>query len=279
MSQIHIIVDSCAQISKEMFEAYPNLHSVSMKVRVGDQEWAEDDITSAELFKAAGESKQHPQTSQPAPGDFIEICKPLLADGKEIIIITVSGGLSGTVEGAKAVAKMLDESRIRVVDSGTASIGMLQMAKAALVMAESGMKLQEIVWKLHAIIEATHTLILVDTLDYLYKGGRIGGAAALFGTILQIKPVIHLVEGKVAILDKVRTKQRAINRVLDEISKYKNIEYIGIGNVNCPADGEALITKVKELYPAVQVIPAAIGSVLGAHLGTGMMGIVLQEKV
>ena len=174
---------------------------------------------------------------------------------------------------------MLDESRIRVVDSGTASIGMVQMAKAALEMAKEGMKLQEIVWKLYAIIEATHTLILVDTLDYLYKGGRIGGAAALFGTILQIKPVIHLVEGKVAILDKVRTKQRAVNRVLDEIDKYKNIEYIGIGNVNCPEEGQALITRIKELYPSVQVLPATIGSVLGAHLGTGMIGIVLQEKI
>lgn len=279
MSQIHIVVDSCAQASKEMFEQYPNLHCVSMKVRVGDHEWLEDDITSEELFKSAEELKKHPQTSQPAPGDFIEICKPLIDEGKEVIIITVSGGLSGTVEGAKSIAKMLDESRIRVVDSGTASIGMLQMAKAALEMVNEGMKLQEIVWKLYEIIEATHTLILVDTLDYLYKGGRIGGAAALFGTILQIKPVIHLIDGKVAILDKVRTKQRAIKRVLDEIAKYKDIEYIGIGNVNCPAEGEAFINTVKELYPTVQVIPAKIGSVLGAHLGTGMIGVVLQEKV
>ena len=97
MSQIHVIVDSCAQISREMFESYPNLHCVSMKVRVGDHEWLENDITSAELFKSAEELKKHPQTSQPAPGDFIEICKPLIDAGKEIIIITVSGGLSGTV--------------------------------------------------------------------------------------------------------------------------------------------------------------------------------------
>lgn len=279
MSQIHVVVDSCAQVSTEMLTKYPNLHSVSLKVRVGDQEWVEDEITSAELFKIAGDKKIHPQTSQPAPGDFIEVCKPLLAAGNEIIIITVSGGLSGTVDGAKNVAKMLDEQRIRVVDSGTAAIGMLQMAKAALIMADSGMKLQEIVWKLHAMIEATHTLILVDTLEYLYKGGRIGGAAALFGTILQIKPVIHLVDGKIAILDKVRTKQRALSRIFEEIANYKELEYIGVGNVNCPEEGQAIINKLQELYPSVQVLPAAIGSVLGAHLGSGMIGIVLQEKV
>jgi DegV family protein with EDD domain len=279
VSQIHVIVDSCAQISREMLATYPNLHSVSLKVGVGEREWPEDEISSAELFKIASESKLHPRTSQPAPGDFIEVCKPLLDAGKEIIIITVSGGLSGTAEGAKTVAKMLDEHRIRVVDSGTASIGMLQMTKAALTMADSGMKVQDIVWKLHAMIESTHTLILVDTLEYLYKGGRIGGAAALFGTILQIKPVMHLVDGKVAVLDKVRTKQRALQRILDEIEKYKNLEYIGVGHVDCPAEGQALLTRVKELYPHVQVLPAAIGSVLGAHLGAGTIGIVLQEKV
>jgi DegV family protein with EDD domain len=279
VSQIHIIVDSCAQISKEMFETYSNLHSIPMKVRVGDQEWAEEDITSAELFKVAGEKKTHPQTSQPAPGEFIRVCKPLIDEGKEIIIITVSGGLSGTVEGARSVANMLDKNRIHVVDSGTASIGMLQMAKAALLMVDSGMKIQDILSKLYAIIESTHTLIIVDTLEYLYKGGRIGGAAALFGTILQIKPVIHLVDGKVAILDKVRTKQRAVKRVIDEIGKYKNFEYIGIGNVACPEEGEAIIKTVTELYPEVQVLPAAIGSALGTHLGAGMIGIILQEKI
>jgi len=279
VSQIHIIVDSCAQISKAMLETYPNLHSVPMKVRVGDREWPEDDITSAELFKFSKESKLHPHTSQPAPGDFIAVCKPLIDAGKEIIIITVSGGLSGTVEGAKSVAKMLDENRIRVVDSGTASIGMLQMAKAALDMVDSGMKVQDIIWKLHAIIEATHTLILVDTLEYLYKGGRIGGAAALFGTILQIKPVMHLIDGKVALLDKVRTKQRALNRVLEEISNYNELEYIGVGNVDCLAESEEIITRIKELYPTVSVVPATIGSVLGAHLGPGMIGIVVQEKI
>lgn len=279
MSQIHIVVDSCAQVSSEMIEMYPHLHTVSLKVRIGDKEWAEEKLSTAELFANAKEMKRHPQTSQPAPGDFIAICKPLVDEGKDIIIITVSGGLSGTVQGARTVANSLDGKRIHVVDSGTASIGMVQVTKAALEMAADGMKVLDIVTKLEAMIKATHTFILVDTLEYLYKGGRIGGAAALFGTILQIRPVLHLVEGKVAVLDKVRTKQRAITRMLEEVQKYSNLEYIGIGTVEAPAEGEKIVARLQEMYPNTSILPAAIGSALGTHLGEGMIGIVIQEKI
>lgn len=278
VSQIHIVVDSIAHISRDMFEMYPNLHGVSLKVRIGDREWPEGELSPAELFKIAKETKLHPQTSQPAPGDFIEVCKPLIDAGKEIILITVSGGLSGTVQGARAVAKMLDPQRIHVIDSGTASIGMVQMAKAALTMAASGMAAQNIVEKLHAMIAVTHTFILVDTLEFLYKGGRIGGAAALFGTILQIRPVLYLLDGKVAVMDKVRTKQRAVTRMLEELQKYQNLEYIGVAHIDAPAEAQGIITRVQEMYPDSQVLPAAVGSALGAHLGPGTIGIIFQEK-
>lgn len=279
MSHIHIVVDTSAQIAREMFEKYSNLHSVSMKVRIGDQEWPEDEVPNVELFKMVKERKQHPQTSQPAPGDFIEICKPLIDAGKEVIVITVSGGLSGTVQGARSVANMIGEKRMHVIDSGTASIGMVQLVKGALAMVELGMETSDIIKKLLAMVAATRTLILVDTLEYLYKGGRIGGAAALFGTILQIRPVIHLVDGKVAVLDKVRTKQRAVTRMLDELQRYQNLEYIGIGHVVAPLENEAIVKRVKEMYPNTPILHAGIGSVLGAHLGPGMIGIIFQEKI
>lgn len=279
MSQIHIVVDSTAQVSREMIDMYPNLHIVSLKVRIGDEEWPENELSTTELFKIAKDTKRHPQTSQPAPGDFIEICKPLIDAGKEIIIITLSGGLSGTVQGARTVAKMLDEERIHVIDSGTTSIGMVQMAKVALTMAASGMAVRHIIDKVYAMIEATHTFILVDTLEYLYKGGRIGGAAALFGTILQIRPVLYLLDGKVAVMDKVRTKQRAIARMLDELQKYQNLEYIGVAHIDAPIEGQKITTRIQELYPETPVVPAAIGAVLGAHLGPGLLALVFQEKI
>jgi DegV family protein with EDD domain len=279
MPNIHIIVDSIGQVPSEMLAMHQNLHIVSLKVRVGDQEWQEDEISTKELFEICQDRKQHPTTSQPAPGDFISVCKPLIEAGKEVIIICVSGGVSGTVDGARSVAKMLDEKHIHVIDSGTASVGMVQMAKAALEMIVAGNTAKEIVCKMEALAKATHTFLIPDTLEYLYKGGRIGGAAALFGSILQIRPLLYLVEGKVAVLDKVRTKQRVINRMLDELQKYQDLEYIGVAHIDIPEEGNILAERIKEIYPDTPIISAGIGAVLGAHLGPGLLGLVFQEKV
>jgi DegV family protein with EDD domain len=279
VSQIHIIVDSIGQVPEEMLAMYPNLHIVALKVRVGDQEWREDELSTKELFEISKDKRQHPKTSQPAPGDFIEICKPLIEEGKEVIIISVSGGLSGTVEGARSVARVLGEKKIHVIDSGTVSVGMVQMAKVALEMALSGSTAREIVDRVEALAKATHTLLIPDTLEYLYKGGRIGGAAALFGSILQIRPLLYLVDGKVAVMDKVRTKQRVVNRMLDELKNYPDLEYIGVGHIHVPEEGEALVARIKELFPNTLILPAGIGSVLGAHLGPGLLGLVFQEKI
>lgn len=279
MPNIHIVVDSIGQVPSEMLAMHPNLHIVSLKVRVGDQEWQENEISTRELFEICQDRKLHPTTSQPAPGDFITVCKPLIEAGKEVIIICVSGGVSGTVEGARSVANMLDEKRIHVLDSGTATVGMVQMAKEALEMIANGNTAQEIVCRIEALAKVTHTFLIPDTLEYLYKGGRIGGAAALFGSILQIRPLLHLVEGKVAVLDKVRTKQRVINRMLDELQKYQNLEYIGVAHIDVPEEGKILAERIKEMYPNTPIISAGIGAVLGAHLGPGLLGLVFQEKI
>jgi DegV family protein with EDD domain len=279
VAQVHIVVDSIAQISQEMLDAHANLHMISLKVRLGDREWHENEIAAEELFRLEKANKTAIKTSQPAPGEFVEIFEPLIAANHEIVVISVSGGLSGTVEGARMAAKMVDEKRIFVVDSHTASIGMVQMARAALTMAERNRPAAEIAEEIREMAKYTHTLIVPDTLEYLHKGGRIGGAAALFGSILQIRPVLYLgQDGKVAVLDKVRTKQRAINRMLEEVQNYKDLEYIGVGHIDVPEEGKAIREKLQSVFPKVPVLPALLGSVLGAHLGPGLLGIVFQEK-
>lgn len=101
----------------------------------------------------------------------------------------------------------------------------------------------------------------------------------MFGTILQIRPVLYLLDGKVAVLDKVRTKQRAVNRMLEELQKYQNLEYVGVGHIDAPSEGQGISGRIQELYPDTPVLPALIGSVLGAHLGSGTIGIIFQEKI
>ncbi len=279
MSSIHVIVDSTAQIPEEMLAAHANLHIVPLKVIIGDDEWEEDKISAARLFSLVQERGIHPRTSQPAVGDFIKVIAPLAEAGVQVIIITISGGLSGTAQGARTAAQMIGGKNIYVVDSGTTAMGMVDMARIALTMAGEGKSAVEIAAYLAAMVKVTHTVFMPDTLTYLYKGGRIGGAAALVGNVLQIKPLLYLVDGKVAVLDKVRTRARALARMVDEVSKYRNIEYIGLGYIEEPEQAMQLKEELQKLYPYLSITLSRLGAVLGAHLGPGLIGLIFREKI
>lgn len=278
MSNIHIVLDSTTNVPEAMLAAHPNLHVVPLKVIIGDTEWNEFDLSSSELFRIVKEKSVHPRTSQPSPGDFAKAFAPA-TEGHPIIMISVSGGLSGSVNGARAAAKEFKGSEIYVVDSRTASIGVIKMAEAAFKMAADGQAPAAIVERLQQMVAATHTMFIPDSLDYLHKGGRIGGAAALFGSILQIKPILKLNEGKVEVLDKVRTRSRAVARMLEQLDKYGELEYIGVAHGEAPEAAQEIYNTVCQRYPTVPVSLSTIGSTLSAHLGPGVFGMIFQSKL
>ena len=277
MSNIHIVLDSTANVLPETLAAYPNLHIVPLKVIMGENVWNEPELSTEELFRLVRERGIHPRTSQPAPGDFAAAFAPA-ADGNAIIMIGVSGGLSGTVNGARAAAREFKGREIYVIDSCTSAIGMVKMAEAALSMAAAGQSASTIAQRLQTMADATHTLFLPDSLEYLHKGGRIGGAAVLFGSILQIKPILTLCAGKVQVVDKVRTRARALARMVEELNKYGELEYIGVAHGEAPAVAREVYDTVKQRYPDVPVSLTNIGSALGAHLGPGIIGLIFQHK-
>lgn len=276
---IQIVIDSTANVPEEMLLAHANLHVVPLKIILGKDEWNEPELTTAELFRLAGEKGVYPQTSQPAPGEFVQAFMPA-AQGQPVIMICLAGGLSGTVNGARAVASKDFKGReIYVIDSCTGAIGAVKMAEAALAMAAAGESAGVIAEYLQRMAAATRTLFIVDSLEYLRKGGRIGGAAALVGSILRIKPILMLQEAKVQVLDKVRTQSRAISRMLEELSKADNLAYIGVVYEDEPAVAEEMLISIHQRYPDIPVSRNALGSVLGAHLGPGVIGLIYQSKV
>lgn len=276
---IHIVIDSTANVPEEMLIAHTNLHVVPLKIILGKDEWNEPELTTAELFRLVNEKGVHPQTSQPAPGEFVQAFAPA-AEGHPVIMICLAGGLSGTVNGARAVANKDFKGReIYVIDSCTGAIGALKMAEAALAMAAAGESAGVIAEYLQRMAAATRTLFIVDSLEYLRKGGRIGGAAALVGSILRIKPILMLREAKVQVLDKVRTQSRAISRMLEELSQEDSLAYIGVVYEDEPAVVEEMLTSIRQRYPDIPVSRSALGSVLGAHLGPGVIGLIFQSKV
>ncbi|KYZ74742.1 fatty acid-binding protein DegV [Anaerosporomusa subterranea] len=278
MPKVHIVIDSTANVPQTMLEEHKNLHVVPLAVMLGHRQWREDQIDNTDLFSLIRETGEFPKTSQPAPGEFIRIFEPIIGAGDDIVVITLSSGLSGTVQSAQTAAQSIDPKRIRVVDSGTTAIGMVRMAQQALLMAAAGKSAVDIANRMERVSQATHTLFVPATLEYLHKGGRIGGAAALLGTILQIRPVLYLNSGKVAVLDKVRTWTKAINRIVEEVKQHNNPEYIGIVHLDAPEEAEKLQLKLQEVYPADLISVSTGGAVLSSHLGPGLVGVILQDS-
>lgn len=280
MTKVHIVVDSTFRISPEMLAAHSNLHIVPLKLRLGTEEWRETELSTDELLRMAKERNVHPGTSQPAPGDFLNVFEPLIQSGYEIVMIAVAGGLSGTVQGARMAAQMINSKKIQVVDSTTTSVGGVNLTKAALAMALEGLSSEEVAARLLRMARVTKTILIPGELTFLQKGGRIGGAAALIGNILQIKPLLHLDdEGKIAVLDKVRTKKRAVLRAVEEVKKCGDLEYIGIAHIGADEEAAQLSEEFKAAYPKLNVVKDILSPVIAAHVGPGTVGVVYQQKL
>lgn len=277
MHKVHVVLDSTAYVPDGMLEKHNNLHIVPLSVTLGHRQWREDQLTGRELFALVEAGNEFPKTSQPSPGDFIQTFQPIIAAHCEIVVITLASGLSGTIQSAKTAALSVGPKSIFVVDSGTTAIGMMKMAEAALALASDGKLAAEIASVLEQISRATYTFFVPGTLEYLRKGGRIGGAAALLGAMLQIRPVLYLHDGKVAVLDKVRTRSKAISRIVHEAKQHNSV-YIGIVHIEAPDEAESLRRQLVESYPADLVSVSTGGAVLAAHLGPGLIGVILQDR-
>jgi len=278
VSQVHVILDSTANVPPQLLEKWRNLHVVPLTVLLNNRQINESELSAADLFTLIKETGDHPKTSQPAPGDFSALFSTIHNSGDSAVVITLAGSLSGTVQSAKIAAQMAGSKNIFVVDSGTTAIGMVQMAEQALAMAAAGAEAAAIAAEIEKMAGATHTMFVPATLEYLHKGGRIGGAAAVFGAILQIRPILYLREGKVAVLDKVRTRTRAIARMTEELKNYPDFAYISVVAIEAKEEALILQQQIQQLYPQIPVLFGEGGAVLASHLGPGLVGLIFQEK-
>lgn len=279
MKTIHVIVDSTAQVPDDLLRRHANLHKISLKIRVGQNEWNEDDLIPAKMFAEAERLGCMPQTSQPPLGEFMQLFERIAAEGDEAVVICVSGALSGTVQSAAAAANSVAPGKIEVIDSQTAALGIRRLAETALAMADAGCALPEIVSALKARVRVTHTMILPDSLEHLHKGGRMSSAAKLIGTILKIKPVLVLKDGNITVLDKVRTKKRAMLRMAEEVARYKALDYLGVVHVTADEDAMLLREMAKAARPGEEITLTAAGSVVGAHTGPNAVAFIYQERL
>lgn len=220
-----------------------------------------------------------PTTSQPSLGVFLEAYQKLGRCVNSIISIHITKGISGTVETARAAARMLPHLDITVIDSNGTAICEHLILDAAVRAIERGLNRDEVLQIVRHIADHQTLLFLPDTLEYLRRGGRIGGAAALVGTLLQIKPILYFNRKKNGIIDvfeKVRTREKGVNRILEEMAKeyLQNSELrVAVVEVGAKDLGEDLIKRVHSLYPEFEPELCPVGPVIGAHIGPGTVGL------
>jgi DegV family protein with EDD domain len=280
---IRIVTDSTAYLSPELISQY-DLSVVPLIVNFGDESFREGEkYSNKEYYHKLKTTNLVATTSQPSSGDFFTVYKKLADEGNEIISIHISSVLSGTLASAQAAATLLPEAKITVIDSLSTANPLAWMVIEAAKAAQAGQTVEEITQQVENMKKNTSLLFVVDTMEYLKRGGRVGGAQALLGTLLQIKPILHLQAGRIEVFDKVRTKQKALARLIGEFDSFmsnrpmmENLK-VAVIHIDTEENAEILKKKLAEKYLGLQFEGGELGPVIGSHAGPGTLGIAFCE--
>ncbi|GAA4716109.1 DegV family protein [Brevibacillus fulvus] len=284
MPPIVILTDSSADIDPALRQSL-GIASVPLKVVFGQETYLDGvTLTAGQFFEKLKNSEELPTTSQPSPLDFVEGYKQIVErHGKEvqIIVLTVAASLSGTYQSALIAKSMMEEEiDITVIDSKAASFLQGFAAVEAARAVQAGKNKQQVLDLLDRILGEIRVYFIVDTLTYLQKGGRIGKASALIGSLLQIKPILSLDPlGTVYAFDKVRGTKKALARVFEALREYAQNEPVKALVLHGAAEGEAnaLLEQVKQQFRVEEAFLAEVGPVIGTHTGPGVLAVAMVK--
>jgi DegV family protein with EDD domain len=270
---IHVITDSGADLPKELIAQY-GIQVVQLAVHFGEQCYVPLD-EPGHFYKAMKASPVLPKTSSPSPHDFTEVMQS--AEGKDLIIITLSSALSSTYHNAvMAKEQLLEEGyggRIEVFDSRTASLGLGIIVYQAAVMAKEGKKFEGIVSEVQRLIPATKTHFMLETLENVIKGGRLDRARGAIASVLNIKLLMHATEeGLVEVTDKARGSKAALQKLLDKVESAKSSlenRVLGVAHSSNEALAREVLSKLSEKYSFRKSIISEMGPVIGTYAGQG----------
>src|SRR5580700_9646068 len=271
MPTVHMVCDSTADLDPA-FRAAHTVTVVPLKVIFGDETFNDGvDMTAEQFYKRLAAPGPFPRTSQPTPGEFEAVFRELGADGGSIVCTTISSDLSGTYASAAQAKAALPDLDIRIIDTRSVAVGHYAAVHEAVRVVESGGDADKVVAAVTAVQDTLRVLFTVETLEFLRRGGRIGGARALLGSMLDLKPVLEIRGGVIEPVARVRTYPRAIDRVVDDFSRAAT-EWGGAELIVAHADRPALAaTLVERMRSQASDAPAltVVGPVIGSHSGPG----------
>ena len=280
---IKIVTDSTSYIPKEFINKY-DISVVSLNVIMNGESIREVDLDNETFYSKMEESTEIPSSSQPSPDEIYNTFENIIKEGNSIVGIFISSDMSGTVSSANLIKNMLLEkyptAHIEIVDSRSNCMQMGYVAIEAAKAAAAGKSMEEVIDVCTSVINNSRFLFTPDTLDYLKKGGRIGGASALLGTLFQIKPILTVCDGKTTVFTKVRTKKKAVDTLVTTLVndlQGKELGGVIVHHINCQDEGLSLAAKIKKQL-GVDVQIDTIGPIIGLHVGPGSIGVAYFTK-
>ncbi len=282
MSRMAFVTDSTAYIPKELVEKYEIYVAPQISIW-GEESYLDGiDIQPAEFYERLSSSKVLPTTSQATVAYFHKIFEPLVAEGRPILAILISDQLSGTLQSATQAKDMFPDATIKLVNSKSAAMELGFQVLAAVRAAEGGKSFDEVVKLAEDAKNHTGVYFVVDTLEFLHRGGRIGGAARFIGTALSMKPILNVVDGRIESFEMVRTKKKAFARLLEVVAQ----EVAGKSNVRlaalhaaAEADARYLLDEASKSLNPVEAIMSEVSPAVGTHVGPGTVGLAYSTEL
>ena len=253
------------------------VHIAPVYLTFGDNTYrAGVDLSSQKFYELLSASKKLPTTAQPTAGDFVKIFEKLADDVDEIVTVVISHHMSATIQSVETAKQEFDKVPVYVIDSESVSLGLGMMAIAAAGAANQGQDGQSIFELVNSIKQKMNVIFTVRTLEYLHKGGRIGGATAFLGSALDIKPILYITNGRIEPLEKQRTRKRSVRRLVELMSEKvgDNPVHVAILHGDIPEEAGQLERIVRDQFNIVDMITSDMGPVIGVHAGPGTLGLV-----
>ncbi len=273
--RIAVVTDSTGDLPRDLAQQY-GIHVMPQTLIMGRRTWRDGvDIQPDAFYRLLRSSPDFPSTSQATAGEFEVLFREAAQGVAGIVAVLVSGSLSGTINSALVAAANMPDVRIEVVDSRSASMQQGFIALAAGRTAAAGGDLEAVAGAARALVGRVYVFFVVDTLEYLHRGGRIGAATRLVGTMLNLKPVLELAGGVVQPVAKIRTRRKALDKLYELVAERVapgDRLHMAVLHAAAPEEGEAVADEMEARFHPVEMIRCEGGPVIGAHVGPGTVG-------
>ena len=275
---VKIVTDSLSDITSDLAQEL-GITVIPLTVLFGHESFLDRvTITTDEFYRRLIQGDVWPTTTQPPPGDFVDIYNKLAEETDEILVVTLSSKISGTYESALNAKSLTEKKcRIEVIDSLTVAMGLGLIVIAAAKTAQTGAKLDELADLVRRAMSRSHIIIYFDTLKYLATGGRSGTAKFLLGSLISAKPIITFKEGEISPVTQLRTKAAGMDYLCNFVAGFSHIEELAVEHTTTPDEADKLAERLGSVFPKEPIYRSTVSPVLGTHAGPGALAVTVLE--